>query len=67
MSTTEKEEIKSCEEENESLSNVDPSAPITRRGVLMSFVTGKVMEIPDEDLVSYNIKNNYNVIIFMLS
>lgn len=51
MSTTEKEEIKSCEEENESLSNVDPSAPITRRGVLMSFVTGKVMEIPDEDLL----------------
>lgn len=51
--SAEKEESKSHEDENESAANADPSAPVTRRGILMSFVTGKVMEIPDEDLVSY--------------
>lgn len=30
----------------------DPSAPITRRGVLTSFLTGKPMEIPEQDVVS---------------
>ncbi|GLH13815.1 Serine/threonine-protein kinase PITSLRE [Gryllus bimaculatus] len=29
----------------------DPSAPITRRGVLTSFLTGKPMEIPEQDLL----------------
>ena len=29
----------------------DPSAPITRRGVLTSFLTGKPMEIPEQDIV----------------
>lgn len=30
----------------------DPSAPITRKGVLTSFLTGKPMEIPELDVVS---------------
>lgn len=29
----------------------DPSAPITRKGVLTSFLTGKPMEIPEQDIV----------------
>lgn len=32
-------------------SGPDPSAPITRRGVLTSFLTGKPMEIPEQDIV----------------
>lgn len=31
----------------------DPSAPITRRGVLTSFLSGKPMEIPEQDVVSF--------------
>nr|CAD7410406.1 unnamed protein product [Timema cristinae] len=31
----------------------DPSAPITRRGVLTSFLTGKPMQIPEQDVVSW--------------
>lgn len=30
----------------------DPSAPIQRKGVLTSFLTGKPMEIPEQDIVS---------------
>lgn len=30
----------------------DPTAPITRRGVLTSLLTGKPMEIPEQDVVS---------------
>lgn len=30
----------------------DPTAPITRKGVLTSFLTGKPMEIPEQDIVS---------------
>lgn len=33
-------------------SGPDPSAPITRRGVLTSFLTGKPMEIPEQDIVT---------------
>jgi cyclin-dependent kinase 10 len=29
----------------------DPSAPITRKGVLTSFITGKPMPIPEQDTV----------------
>lgn len=29
----------------------DPSAPITRRGILTSLLTGKPMEIPEQDIV----------------
>jgi cyclin-dependent kinase 10 len=29
----------------------DPSAPVTRRGVLTSFLTGKPMDIPEHDVV----------------
>lgn len=29
----------------------DPTAPITRKGVLTSFLTGKPMEIPEHDIV----------------
>lgn len=32
-------------------SGPDPSAPITRKGVLTSFLTGKAMEIPEQDIV----------------
>lgn len=32
-------------------SGPDPSAPITRKGVLTSFLTGKPMEIPEHDIV----------------
>lgn len=32
-------------------SGPDPSAPITRKGVLTSFLTGKPMEIPEQDIV----------------
>ncbi|CAK9800527.1 Cyclin-dependent kinase 10 [Anthophora quadrimaculata] len=32
-------------------SGPDPSAPITRRGVLTSFLTGKPMEIPEQDIL----------------
>lgn len=35
-------------------SGPDPSAPITRRGVLTSFLTGKPMEIPEQDIVRFN-------------
>lgn len=31
----------------------EPSAPITRKGILTSFKTGKQMSIPDKDVVSY--------------
>lgn len=30
----------------------EPSAPITKKGVLTSFLTGKQMTIPESDLVS---------------
>lgn len=30
----------------------DPSAPITKKGILTSFKTGKPMNIPDTDVVS---------------
>lgn len=29
----------------------DPSAPITRRGILTSLLSGKPMEIPEQDIV----------------
>lgn len=45
-------EEKLDEPENEVVVNPDPNAPITRRGILMSFVTGKMMEIPEDDMVS---------------
>lgn len=32
-------------------SGPDPSAPITRKGVLTSFLTSKPMEIPEQDIV----------------
>jgi len=32
-------------------SGPDTSAPITRKGVLTSFLTGKAMEIPEQDVV----------------
>lgn len=38
-------------EEKETVEYVDPYIPMTRRGILMSFLTSKPMEIPDEDLV----------------
>ena len=31
---------------------MEPSAPITKKGVLTSFLTGKVMNIPESDIVS---------------
>lgn len=31
----------------------DPSAPVTRRGVLTSFLTMKPMDIPEQDVVSF--------------
>lgn len=31
---------------------LEPTAPITKKGVLMSFLTGEPMSIPDTDLVS---------------
>ena len=31
----------------------DPTAPITRKGVLTSLLTGKPMEIPELDIVSF--------------
>lgn len=30
----------------------DPTAPVTRKGLLMSLSTGKAMEIPEQDMVS---------------
>ena len=51
----------------------DPSAPVTRRGVLTSFLTGKPMDIPEHDVVCTfkfmvviplscpNVGNNYEV------
>lgn len=30
----------------------DPTAPVTRRGILTSLLTGKQMEIPEQDVVS---------------
>lgn len=30
----------------------DPSAPVTRKGLLLSLSTGKSMEIPEQDMVS---------------
>lgn len=30
----------------------DPSAPVTRKGLLMSLSTGKSMEIPEQDMAS---------------
>lgn len=32
--------------------SADPSAPVTNKGILTSFVTGKKMAIPEQDLVS---------------
>lgn len=38
----------------------DPTGPAARKGVLISFRTGKTMEIPEKDIVSpffsYNLK-----------
>lgn len=31
----------------------EPSAPITKKGILTSFINGKSMNIPDSDIVSY--------------
>lgn len=33
---------------------LEPSAPITKKGILMSFLTGEPMPIPDADLVLNN-------------
>ncbi|KAK7604648.1 hypothetical protein V9T40_005834 [Parthenolecanium corni] len=45
----ENEEKRDEPAENEVTVNPDPNAPITRRGLLMSFLTGKTMEIPEND------------------
>lgn len=42
----------------------DPSAPITRKGVLTSFLTGKPMEIPDQDIVIIRIIRNLRIYLF---
>lgn len=34
-----------------SVSSYDPHAPVTRKGVLINFLTGKPMAIKEEDLV----------------
>lgn len=36
---------------NQTNDGMEPSAPITKRGVLTSFKTGKPMSIPDGDVV----------------
>lgn len=37
---------------------VDPTGPAARKGVLISFRTGKTMEIPEKDIVcKHNLKN----------
>ncbi|XP_065207006.1 cyclin-dependent kinase 10 [Planococcus citri] len=41
----------SYSQDNDAVVHCDPIAPVTRRGVLTSFLTGKIMEIPDEDLL----------------
>jgi cyclin-dependent kinase 10 len=38
-------------EEGANEAGPDPSAPVTRRGVLTSFLTGKPMDIPEQDIV----------------
>lgn len=43
-------------QENEVVVHNDPSAPVTRRGILTSFLTGKVIEIPDEDSVIFYVQ-----------
>lgn len=40
------------EEYGPSEAGPDPSAPITRRGVFTSFLTGKAMDIPEQDVVT---------------
>lgn len=44
-------ELNDTDKKNVSDSGPDPSAPITRKGVLTSFLTGKPMEIPEHDIV----------------
>lgn len=53
----EKENEKESEGKRSNEASSDPSAPITNKGVLTSFVTGKKMAIPEQDLVSYILKN----------
>lgn len=46
---------------------LEPAAPITRKGILMSFKTGKSMNIPETDLVSVLIKKySYKFSIMLL-
>ena len=41
---------------------VDPTGPAPRKGVLISFRTGKTMEIPEKDIVSkYNLTFDCNL------
>lgn len=46
-----KENEKESEEKRSNEASSDPSAPITNKGVLTSFVTGKKMAIPEQDLL----------------
>ncbi len=32
---------------------LEPTAPITKKGILMSFLTGESMSIPDQDVVFF--------------
>lgn len=36
---------------DESIKNNDPVIPVARKGVLLSFLTKKPMEIPEQDIV----------------
>lgn len=47
----EKENEKESEGKRSNEASSDPSAPITNKGVLTSFVTGKKMAIPEQDLL----------------
>jgi cyclin-dependent kinase 10 len=42
--------------ENEN--GAEPSAPISKKGILTSFLTGKSMDIPDSDIVCIALCNN---------
>lgn len=43
--------IKYLDNEDKTKQPSDPQAPVTRKGVLMSFKTGKPIEIPENDMV----------------
>lgn len=40
------------EEQRKAIQSYEPHAPVTRRGVLRSLLTGQPITIPDEDMVN---------------